>query len=178
MPQQPRVRVVEASLPYSNRDTPHADKFCLSPNVAFNFQTQLDSLTNALNELVQRTRLSMAASQLWNGRNKIAFLIAFDDYAELAFGAFPHELPMPENGPRRNCSCPKSSEWEGGRRTNAACLNGKSAKIGSNFQPRTSRASLSPRSFKQYLSQASNFNGEDFTTFLLSELGALCVYYF
>jgi len=85
----------------SDGDALHSDKFGCGRDIALDFQTQLNGLANALDELVQRAGLRVATSQFRDARHIITFSIALDDDAELTLARFSHRYSMPEFDRRR-----------------------------------------------------------------------------
>ena len=83
MLKSPPARAAEANGAYSNRDTLHTNELS-SGNIPLDLQTKLDGFSNACHQLIERARLGMTASQFWNARDVIPFLIAFNNDTKLA----------------------------------------------------------------------------------------------
>ena len=86
----------EAGAAYSDGDTLHANELGLCRKRTLDFQAKLNGFLDALNQLVQRPRLGVAAGQRRHARHIVTFLIPLEDNAKLPLSVSSHNPNMTE----------------------------------------------------------------------------------
>lgn len=93
-------------MPCSDRDPLHSDELRRRLKIPHDLQAQLDRLSNPNDELIKRTRLSMATGQLRNARNIVPLRVTLYNDAELASACSSHESSVL----RKDRAC-KAGKW-------------------------------------------------------------------